>query len=110
VILVLSIVPSQSIPNVGFEMLIGLDKWAHVGVYIILVILLGKGLSREIDLKIVHLIGIASISILYSFIMEVVQHLFLSDRFFEIPDLIANIIGSILGAVLLYLILKKKKL
>lgn len=97
-------------PKVGFEMLIGLDKWAHVIVYAILVILLGKGLSREIQLKKIHFLVIISISIAYSFVMEAVQHFFLSDRFFEIPDLIANIIGSILGAVLLKAIIKKKKL
>jgi VanZ family protein len=35
------------------------------------------------------------------------QYFFLSDRFFEIPDIIANIIGSIAGTVFVYLFLKR---
>ena len=40
------------------------------------------------------------ISIIYGIGMEVVQYTFFPGRFFEIPDIIANIIGSILGLYL----------
>ena len=108
-ILVLSTLPGRTIPKVGFELFVSWDKLAHAFVYAVLVMLAGKHLRFKGKFKGRNLVIAVLLSILYGVLMESIQHYFLSDRFFEIPDLIANIIGSIVGAVFIYIKLNKTK-
>ncbi len=109
VILILSMAPGESIPKLGWKMIFQVDKLAHFGVYFILSALATwseGGHKTRIVLR--DLVVIASVCSLYGLILEAMQYFFLSDRYFEIPDLIANIIGSIAGTVVVFLLLKKE--
>ncbi|NND35348.1 MAG: VanZ family protein [Saprospiraceae bacterium] len=100
--------PGSSIPKVGWQLVLPIDKIAHFGLYFVLAVLLAKGLGdifRETKFKIWALIII--ICAVYGVALESIQYYFLSDRSFEIPDIIANISGSIAGTVFVYLFLKK---
>ena len=81
---------------------IALDKVGHLVVYGLFCILLLGGFARNRtrELKQNGIIMALGISIIYGIGMEVVQYSFFPGRFFELPDIIANIIGSILGLYL----------
>ncbi|MBK8502684.1 MAG: VanZ family protein [Saprospiraceae bacterium] len=108
-ILGLSLMPGKSLPKVGWQMFIHLDKLAHFIIYGVLAGLLVlthcKTASGRVGIK--DLGYVILICTIYGAILEAMQYFFLSDRFFEIPDIIANIIGSIAGTVFVYLFLKR---
>jgi VanZ family protein len=100
--------PGSSIPKVGWKFYFQLDKVAHFGIYFILAVWLAISLGAvNKELAFLRWILVVVICAIYGIALEAVQYLFLSDRFFEIPDIIANIIGSIAGTVFVYLFLKK---
>ena len=109
VILLLSILPGSSLPKVGWKSFLEFDKIAHAGVYFVLVVITAMSLKASIKARLVkNLALVVLVCSLYGILLEVIQYIFLSDRFFEIPDIIANISGSILGSIIVYLILKRK--
>jgi len=81
---------------------IALDKVGHLVVYgIFCMLLLGAFTHNQtLALEQKWVIIALGISIIYGIGMEVIQYTFFPGRFFEIPDIIANIIGSILGLYL----------
>lgn len=97
VILGLSTMPGVSIPSTWAD-LISLDKLAHCIVYGLLAYI---GL-RALDLSGLYLKKWVILSILlgcaYGVLMEFIQYAFFPDRYFEVLDIIANIIGSLAGA------------
>ncbi len=86
-----------------------LDKIAHMAVYFLLALSLGWSSSRRSGLNGAKIGWITLVCIVYGILMEWMQYSFLSDRFFEIHDIIANIIGSVVGAVFIFLIFIKMK-
>lgn len=100
--------PGRNIPKVGWRFFIQLDKIAHGVTYAVLAGLLVLAAGKtKVEWKYRELLFIVLLCSVYGVIMEAMQYYFLSDRFFEIPDIIANIIGSITGTVLVYLFLKR---
>lgn len=100
--------PGQHIPKVGWKIFIQLDKLAHFLFYAILAALLVLALNKaRAELRLRELLYIILLCSMYGIMLEAIQYFFLSDRFFEIPDIIANIIGSIAGTVFVYLFLKR---
>ena len=98
VILILSTQPGIDLPESWMDFL-AIDKLGHAVVYGALTFLLLRGFKKE------DMIGFAGnstvsaliISIVYGISMELIQYLFFPGRFFELYDIIANIIGSLLG-------------
>ena len=100
--------PGKAIPKVGWKIFIQWDKVAHFSLYGLLAMILALRLvKKKSDLTTTDVIIVATICSIYGAILEAIQYFFLSDRFFEIPDIIANIIGSIAGSVFVYLFLKR---
>ena len=96
-ILALSIMPTSSLPKFDWSNLIGFDKLAHLGVYSILSFLILYG-ANSIQGSKMYIKAIV-VSSAYGVLMEILQFSFYTGRYFEILDIIANIIGSFLGAV-----------
>ena len=76
------------------------DKVAHFGMYFILQYLFclsihGSRFRQKLLLTFL-------VTATYGIIMEVIQHVFLESRFFEIPDIIANITGALSGILLFH--------
>ena len=79
------------------------DKLLHFGCYFVLTLLWSYGLNKiskspiRISLVITIAVGI---------LMEVCQYLFFEGRLFEFLDIIANISGSLIGALVFIKIIK----
>lgn len=84
--------------------LLSQDKLIHFGCYFVLTFLWAYGLDKLQTEKTVR--KALTITILVGFIMEVCQYLFFEGRQFEILDIIANISGSLIGALVFIKIIK----
>lgn len=103
VILVLSATPGQNLPQIDFGDLLAADKIAHVGVYLILTLALIWGFNRQKRLNKRNLLIAILISGGYGVLLEFCQYYFFPGRYFEILDIVANIIGSISSLLFLKL-------
>ena len=82
--------------------LVSIDKIGHAVVYAILTLLILRGYftkNAKQVLAVSILISAVIISSVYGVMMEVMQFSFFPGRFFEVLDIIANIIGSIIGLI-----------
>lgn len=98
VITVLSLLPGNSIPDFSWADLAGFDKVAHLSVYAILMILIGFGakqqkIEEKYTPKLIYLLAG------YGILIELLQNMMYLGRRFEFLDIIANIIGLILGYI-----------
>jgi VanZ family protein len=74
------------------------DKVNHFAAYGLLSVLMGWGIWKtEKVLKLKVLLIILIISSTYGVLMEIMQYLFFPNRYFDYGDMIANILGSIIG-------------
>ncbi|MBC7948493.1 MAG: VanZ family protein [Chitinophagaceae bacterium] len=102
--IILLTLPSDDFPQENWFDKIWLDKWVHIGMFAVLV-LLGcltwrafqpgldaKGLKRAFIIT-----GI--IGLVYGIIMEFVQMKFTNHRSFEIADIITDAVGCALGVI-----------
>lgn len=104
VILLLTLTPGKSMPQVGF---FSYDKLGHAGIFCIFSFLLITGMyvNKKSDLFKVSMWGVA-LATIYGLLIEFIQH-FIPDRGMEWLDAIANMSGAILGFCLFYLWYKK---
>jgi len=84
------------------------DKLAHAIVYGIFSYLAIRAYSADNQVLSKHLILAVLVTSGYGVLMELIQGNFFPQRFFEVPDIIANIIGSLIG-VLIYNYLHNRK-
>ncbi len=90
--------------GVGFNLpstwadVISWDKVAHAFVYAVLCFLLIESFAKGRDFKLVVVLATA-ISIVYGVSIEFLQYTFFPNRYFEVFDIFANIVGNIVGAM-----------
>jgi len=94
IVFILSVVSGKNLPSVA---IVGIDKVAHIICYALLSflwmgVLLNTSLTRS--KAIFYAIFISAV---YGIVMEMIQYGFFPHRSFEVPDIIANIIGSFIG-------------
>jgi len=99
VVTILLCTPGSRLPKIGWSDKIWLDKWAHIFLFLVLVILWCRAyLKAELVINIKKIfITIWILSIVYGVGMEIVQHFFIPNRSFDFGDMIADIIGSVAG-------------
>ena len=98
-IMVASLMPGGSFPRVSWSDMISLDKWVHFIIYFVLSFVWRMEWNRVptrfstlgTSLMVLLLAG------MYGSTLEVFQWLMNEDRYFEVLDIIANIIGSMAG-------------
>ena len=90
-------------------MILPLDKLAHISIYFVLALSIGWGLRKGRSFSMRKMVLTIGFCGLYGLLMELIQLGFLSERSFEIHDIIANIIGSIIGGAFVYLMFNKMK-
>jgi len=83
------------------------DKVGHFGIYAILALLIVYGLRKNGKVGGFLLFAVFLWCGFYGFLMEVLQYSFFPGRYFEIADIVANIIGSLIGLIF-YLLFKQK--
>lgn len=91
--------PGSKLPRISWNDKLLLDKWAHLFLFLVLVILWCSIFLKStsgINIKKIF-ITITILSIIYGIGMEIVQHYFIRSRSFAYGDMIANAIGSIAG-------------
>jgi VanZ family protein len=99
VILVLSITPAGQLPEANFNMA---DKLAHLLVYMVLSVLLWYALvrSKSSGRKAWKMMGwVVGFGIVYGVAIELIQAYFISSRYGEVEDAIANGLGSVFGLI-----------
>jgi VanZ family protein len=84
------------------------DKVSHFAAYGLLSVLVGWGyfrqqfrLKEKKELSIKVFLIILVIGFTYGVLMELMQYLFLPNRYFEYGDMFANFIGSFFGLVII---------
>lgn len=106
-ITLLSLISTKNLTKFSVE-IIGIDKLIHIFIYLILSFLLAWGLKKTVKYKKLSLKMLAAVFLftsLYGLSMEIAQKLMTTGRNFEYYDIIANIIGSLIGV--LFFIRKK---
>lgn len=110
-ILILSLISGENIPEVSFWEVLSIDKVAHVFMYGMLVFLLTTGLKRQYSNGWLRYYAKSTafwIGMFYGLLLEIMQLLLCSDRFFEMGDIIANSIGCLIGIIGFMLIFGKE--
>lgn len=99
-IFALSAVPGNSMPDFSFWNIMQPDKAGHLGVYCILVSAMLWGAYRNFrpDKIPKHaIISVLLFAIFYGIGIEFMQSHFFSGRNFDVLDILANIIGCLIG-------------
>jgi VanZ family protein len=88
---------AKTLPQLNLDFKLS-DKVNHFAAYGLLSVLMGWGIWKtEKVLKLKVLLIILIISSTYGVLMEIMQYLFFPNRYFDYGDMIANILGSIIG-------------
>jgi VanZ family protein len=93
-------IPGTELPKITWDDKIWLDKWVHVFLFMILVILWSKGYSGK---KRIHattrkiFFQIMILGFLYGILMEAVQGYFILYRSFDLMDILADGVGCFIG-------------
>jgi len=96
IILYLSLISAQEAKNFNVWDIVGLDKLAHLVFYAGMTILWSMALSRKQPEKKIILF----FSISFGVLMEICQLYLFNGRSFEIYDIVANVMGSLIGWIL----------
>lgn len=104
---VLFCLPGDEFPEKKWFEKIFLDKWVHVGLFAVLVLLWSLPMLHRIKVSTrLHKVfmWIAVTFILYGVLIEVIQGRFIPNRTFGVDDMVADAVGSGLG----YFLAKKQ--
>jgi VanZ family protein len=102
---VLFVLPGSTLPKTGWFTDIQLDKWVHIGLFAVLVFLFCSAFNSVS--KKIWIVLVAAVA--YGFIVEVVQKNWVSNRSFDLYDVLAETAGSIIGLVVWLRVNKKNK-
>ena len=104
-IIVATLLPKEAVSQSNFFNIPHFDKVSHLAAYLLLVFLWSSTLFEKTTKIKAARIAFYS-SIIMGIVLEILQWQLNVGRHFEILDIIANIIGSILGLIAFYKIYK----
>jgi len=96
-------IPGTELPKFKWDNKIWLDKWIHVFLFIVLVILWCKAYSHKKSIQSNNhkiFFQIMLLGFLYGILMELVQKYFIPYRSFDLIDLIADGVGCFIGYII----------
>lgn len=97
---ILFCLPGTEFPKFTWQDKIWLDKWIHIFLFMILIILWSKAYSHKKNIQVTHrkiFFRIMIIGIVYGIAVEIVQKYFIPFRSFDLVDILADGIGCIAG-------------
>ncbi len=100
VLTLLLILPGSSFPHENWMSKISLDKWVHIFLFSVLVLLWVTGLGRRSPDKFAFrkmAVIVCLAAIVYGIMMEFVQKYWVPNRSFELLDILADTGGSLAG-------------
>jgi len=92
--------PGSAFPKENWFNKIWLDKWIHIVLFALLAFFWCVAVPAERLRKIPLFVQIAFYCVLYGIVMELIQKYFIPNRSFDVGDIFADGIGSMLGSVL----------
>jgi VanZ family protein len=110
IILFLCLMPSREMPELNIWAFISFDKLAHIFFYTLLsvqLIVAFKKQSASCALRYNAISYAVLISIVYGIITEMLQYYMFAGRSADVVDVIANSLGSVLGAGTFYVLYKQ---
>ncbi len=93
--------PSSNVPSFAWGSGLQIDKLAHIFLYAMYTFLLGRYLTDKSWKKSQQNGVLIGLPIFYGILMEILQYYLSSSRSFDMLDIIANIIGSLTGLIIL---------
>ena len=99
--------PGSAIPKEDWLDTIWADKWVHIGIFTVLIFLWCRALEIT---AIKAFVGAIIVAVLYGLMVEIVQDRFIPNRSFDLTDLAADFIGSLVGLWLWTRYIKNKPL
>jgi VanZ family protein len=103
--------PGDNLPSSSFLSFKGADKLIHTTLYLVLIILVGKGLLKYFNSSYSRnrIIVIAFLYCLFLGIgIEFIQSVFVAARSGDIFDVLANVTGAFIGALMLMSQIKRR--
>jgi glycopeptide antibiotics resistance protein len=110
ILLVISLIPAKAFPEISWSDAFSLDKWIHVAVYIMLFGFFGLftiAKSGNNKFRNVYAFIVLLYCLLTAAYTEILQSVMYVGRYFDVLDLIANIIGVLAGWLGVHLFYKK---
>ena len=110
-ILSVCLMPGDNLPSSSFLSFKGADKLIHTTLYLVLIILVGKGLLKYFNSSYSRnrIIVIAFLYCLFLGIgIEFIQSVFVAARSGDIFDVLANVTGVFIGALMLMSQIKRR--
>jgi VanZ family protein len=91
--------PGSALPKNDWLAKIYADKWIHIGIFVIMIMLWCLPLlhkqTRESLVKL--FLGISIGFFGYGILIEIVQHFFIANRSFDWADIVADGVGCVIG-------------
>jgi len=107
IVTVLLCIPGSALPSENWFDKVSLDKWIHVILFLIMVLLWCRYVSGSGGKKIRYFSQIAIYFFIYGIAMEVVQKYFIPNRSFDLGDILADGFGCGIGLVISARYIKK---
>ena len=89
--------PGQEFPEAGWLENLQIDKIVHVGLFAVLVVLWCLPIAAGKERVTQPLVGITIAFILYGIAIEFIQLEFIPHRSFDLMDIVADTVGSLIG-------------
>lgn len=102
VILILTLTPGKFMPKVEYWSIMSLDKYVHMSIFFIQVLLVLRGAKALKILTTRNYFIYAFIGTLYGVLIECIQQ-FIPLRSFEVNDMLANMAGALIAAAVFYI-------
>jgi VanZ family protein len=100
IVTILLTIPGNEFPKTTWLSKLWLDKWVHIGLFLVLVIVWCRAFAAnktETNNRRNIFIRLALLGIAYGTLMEIVQYYFIPFRSFETGDILADGIGAGIG-------------
>jgi hypothetical protein len=103
---ILFFLPGSALPQESWLDAIYFDKWVHVGLFAVLIFLWRSSFNLDFNHYNWMLLFIA---LLYGLTVEFIQKYWVSNRSFDLYDVMADMTGSVIGLVVWLRVYKKNK-
>lgn len=102
-ILILCGIPGRDIPHISFLEMLSFDKFVHAGIFLVLVVLMIRGLKLQNSIRLLQFNAKAYsfiICVIYGGALELMQEAVFEERSADIYDFIANSFGCLVGLMI----------
>ena len=93
---ILFCLPGSAFPKEDWLSEVYFDKWVHIGIFTVLLFLWSRAFQIN---RVVFSIVLILLAIIYGFLIEFIQDQFVTNRSWDLGDVIADFVGSIAGAL-----------